>query len=64
MIWLPTAYLLLGLGFIPYAWISVLPRIDDDARGASLGFRLLLIPSIVLLWPVLLRRDLQHRRAA
>jgi len=64
VIWLPAAYLLVGLAFTPYALISVLPRIDKDVRGASVGFRLILVPSIILLWPVLLRHDLQQRRSS
>ncbi len=31
-------------------------RIDPAARGARLGFRLLILPASIALWPILLRR--------
>ena len=49
-------YLVCGLVFaIPFALIGV-KRIDPHAAHASWGFRLLIIPGIVALWPLLLRR--------
>ena len=39
------AFLLLGL-----------TRIDNGAKGASLGFRLLLVPGLIALWPLMLIR--------
>ncbi|MGE0638904.1 MAG: hypothetical protein AB7G12_03385 [Thermoanaerobaculia bacterium] len=49
-------------------------RIDPAARGASRGFRLIVLPGAVALWPLLLRRWVRgapppaesnaHRRAA
>jgi len=55
-------FLLLGAG-----------RIDPDAAGGSWGFRLLVLPGVVVLWPLLLRSWLRggpatesnpHREAA
>ena len=31
-------------------------RIDPAAKGASRGFRLIVVPGVVALWPLLLRR--------
>jgi len=31
-------------------------RIDPDARGATLAFRLLIVPGIAALWPLFVRR--------
>jgi hypothetical protein len=31
-------------------------RVDDGAKGASLGFRLLIIPGLIALWPLMLIR--------
>ena len=31
-------------------------RIDPAAKGASRGFRLIIVPGAVALWPLLLRR--------
>ena len=31
-------------------------RLDPAAKGASRGFRLIIVPGVVALWPLLLRR--------
>ena len=50
------AYLTLGLVFaIPFALVGV-KRIDPHAAHGSWGFRLLVIPGTMALWPLLLRR--------
>ena len=33
-----------------------LPRIDNGAKGAGLGFRLLILPGLIALWPLMLVR--------
>ena len=50
------AWLLVGLAAgIPFVvWGA--GRLDEAARGASLGFRLAILPGAVALWPVLLWR--------
>lgn len=49
-------YLALGLLFaIPFALIGV-KRIDPHAAHGSWGFRLLIIPGTMALWPLLLKR--------
>ena len=50
------AYLACGLVFaVPFALIGV-RRIDPHAANGSWGFRLLIIPGVMALWPILLRR--------
>lgn len=75
--WLTTAvglYLLIGLVVaIPFV-IRGAGKIDPSAREASTGFRLLIVPGSIALWPLVLRRWLgghpppeessAHRRAA
>jgi hypothetical protein len=68
-------YLLCGLVFaIPFVLIGA-GKIDPHAAHGSLGFRLLIIPGTMFLWPLLARRWLKgvheppeennpHRRAA
>ena len=52
-------YLAVGLLFaIPFAFIGV-KRIDPHAAHGSWGFRLLIIPGVVALWPLLLKRRLR-----
>jgi hypothetical protein len=49
-------YLVCGLVFaIPFALVGV-KRIDPHATHGSWGFRLLIIPGTMALWPLLLRR--------
>jgi|AP12_2_1047962.scaffolds.fasta_scaffold148540_2 hypothetical protein len=53
------SYLLLGALFaLPFAfrWVN---RLDPVAARGTLGFRLLILPGSVLLWPILLRRVLR-----
>ena len=51
-----SAYLACGLMFaVPFAMAGV-KRIDPHASHASWGFRVLIIPGAMALWPLLLRR--------
>ena len=63
--------LLVGLAFVNRG----VDRLDPGAHGATWGFRLIILPASVALWPLLLRRWLggasappiesnAHRRAA
>jgi hypothetical protein len=50
--------LYLGAGFI-FAIIFILKgiqKMDPAAHGSSWGFRILIIPGMMLMWPVLLRK--------
>jgi hypothetical protein len=50
------AYLACGVMFaIPFALVGV-KKIDPHAAHGSWGFRLLVIPGTMALWPLLLRR--------
>ena len=49
-------YLGIGVVFgIPFVWRGV-HRIDPSAPGSTWGFRLLILPGVVALWPVLAMR--------
>jgi len=53
------AYLLCGLGFaVPFAFFGV-GKIDPHAAHGSWGFRFLIMPGTILLWPLLARRWLK-----
>jgi hypothetical protein len=48
----------LGCGFI-FALLFVffgVEEVDETARDATLGFRIIIIPGTVLLWPILLQK--------
>lgn len=49
-------YALLGV-FFGLAFVSVgVKRIDSQAIGSGIGFRMLIFPGSVAFWPLLLRR--------
>ena len=53
------AYLGLGLVFaIAFLWRGV-ERMDVQAAGTSIGFRLIILPGVVAFWPLFLRRWLR-----
>ena len=51
-----TVYIACGLAFAPFfVWRGV-GLIDPAAKATGLGFRLIILPGVAVLWPVLLRR--------
>jgi hypothetical protein len=58
-----SVYLLAGLMFgLPFV-LRGAGRVDAAARGASLGFRLLILPGTAVLWPLLLAKWFRAVRA-
>ncbi len=56
LFWIGTVHVALGLLFgVPFVFRGV-DRIDPAARGAGVGFRLLILPGVVALWPLLFLR--------
>ena len=49
-------YVALGLLFAVAFVARGIERLDPGAHGASWGFRLIVLPGTVALWPLLLRR--------
>jgi len=49
-------YLALGAAFAPLFVLRGLRRLDPVAAGGSWGFRLIILPGVVALWPLLARR--------
>lgn len=47
------AYLAVGVVFAVPLLLRGLSRLDPDARGSSAGFRLIIAPGVVALWPLL-----------
>lgn len=50
------AYTLLGLVFGGIFVTAGVQKLDSEARGSSLGFRLLILPGVAAFWPMLLAR--------
>ena len=56
ILWLAAAYLVCGLLFaIPFV-IKGIKAIDEGARGSSTGFRIIIIPGVIVFWPLLLKK--------
>lgn len=62
------AYLAVGAGFAVFLLVRGLRRFDEPAADAGLGFKLLVLPGMVALWPLLLviwrRGEAVHERNA
>jgi hypothetical protein len=48
------AYLLSGLVFAIAFLTKGLTVVDEGAHGASIGFRIIIIPGVIVFWPFLL----------
>ena len=56
VVWIAGTYLTLGLVFaVPFVLRGV-QRIDPVAREGTWGVRLIIVPGVTLLWPLLARR--------
>jgi hypothetical protein len=58
------AYLVIGCMFAIAFVAAGINRLDPQAKGAGLGFRLIVLPGAVALWPWLLHRWLHSVRHA
>ena len=55
-----------GLGVLFASWFvsAGVARVDHEARTGSFGFRVLIFPACVALWPLLLWRSMRANGAA
>jgi len=53
------AYSVAGLLFAAVFAFRV-PRLDAQAQGSGIGFRLIITPGVAALWPLFLSRGLRH----
>ena len=49
-------YLLLGVLFVIPFLIKGLTKVDQDALGSTVGFKIIIIPGVIVFWPVLLNK--------
>jgi hypothetical protein len=49
-------YLISGAIFTFFFIARGLEKVDEDAPGSSWGFRVIIIPGCILLWPLLLKK--------
>ena len=57
-------YLFIGIAFAVPFIIWGVGRIDPAAREATVGFRLIILPGAIALWPLLMFRWIQAAREA
>ncbi len=52
------------IGIITAFWFSFFKvyKIDEGAIGAPFGFRLIIIPATILLWPLVLQKIRSHQK--
>jgi len=55
-------YCIAGLLFAPFFAFKGVQRVDPAAAGGTLGFRLIILPGVVALWPLLALRWLRGGR--
>ena len=60
-LWTAGIYAALGVVFAAVFVVAGIGRIDPAARGATAGFRLMVLPGCAVLWPLLLRRWMRSR---
>lgn len=49
-------YATLGLAFaVAFVWLGV-QRLDSEAQGSGIGFRVLILPGVAAFWPMFLYR--------
>ena len=51
-----TGYAAVGLGFAIIFLTVGIHQVDKQARGSGVGFRLIILPGVAALWPLLLMR--------
>ena len=52
-------YLLLGVLFVIPFILKGLTKVDEGAHGGTIGFKIVIIPGVIVFWPLLLRRWLK-----
>jgi len=56
-------YLALGMLFVIPFLIKGLTKVDEGADGSTIGFKIIIIPGVIVFWPLLLKRwvkNLKH----
>ena len=56
-------YLLMGVLFVIPFLMKGLNKVDEGAHGSTIGFKIIIIPGVIIFWPLLLKRwvkNLKH----
>ena len=49
-------YLILGVLFVIPFLLKGITKVDEGAHGGSFGFKLIIIPGVIVFWPFLLNK--------
>ena len=55
-------YLLAGVLFVIPFLMKGLNKIDKGANGSTIGFKIIIIPGVIVFWPVLLKKCMKANR--
>ena len=55
LLWAILIYILAGCCFLPFFYKKGIQVIDESVKGSSAGFYIIIIPGVIVFWPVLLR---------
>jgi hypothetical protein len=55
-------YLLAGVVFAIFFLLKGIEKVDEAAHGSGWGFRLIIFPGTVALWPLLLKKWISIKR--
>lgn len=66
VIWLLTViagYLMVGICFLPFYYSKGIKMVDEGVKGSSFGFYIIIIPGVIVFWPILLRQWIKIYKA-
>ena len=49
-------YLLVGVLFVVPFLMKGLNKVDEGANGSTIGFKIIIIPGVIVFWPMLLSK--------
>ena len=49
-------YLLMGVLFVIPFLMKGLAKVDEGAHGGTIGFKIIIIPGVIVFWPLLLKK--------
>jgi hypothetical protein len=52
---------LAGITFVVPFLLKGIKKIDEGAHGSSIGFYIIIIPGVIVFWPVLLKKWLKRK---
>ena len=55
-------YLLLGVFFVIPFLLKGLTKVDEGAHGGTIGFKIIIIPGVIVFWPILLNKWIKAKR--